>query len=332
MSATPILEVEDLSVHYQVKRGVVHAAEGVSYRLEKGQSLGVVGESGSGKSTVATALLGLLPPNASVTAAKLEVNGQSLLGADEKRFNQVRWKEAAMVFQKSMGCLSPVHRIREQFTDVIAVHQPNLPRDQAVARAAELLASVHLPATVLNAYPHELSGGMTQRVMIALSLVHNPELLILDEATTALDVITQGQILEEVTRLKGEFGLTTMVITHDMSVVAATCDRVAVMYAGHVMEVGPVRETIKAPRHPYTALLTKAFPKLHGERSRILGIPGSLPDLVDPPAGCVFAPRCPRAVQECHHERPTVFRVGDGHYAACRLLAGEGGEPVARAC
>jgi len=292
--------------------------------------VGVVGESGSGKSTLATAMLGLLPPNARVTQGRALLRGIDLLGLPEEELNRIRWRHIAMVFQKAMGCLSPVHRIREQFYDVLAVHEPSITREAAVERAARLLAAVHLPATALAAYPHELSGGMTQRTMIALSLAHNPELLILDEATTALDVITQGQILSEVNRLKEEYGLATLMISHDISVVASTCRRIAVMYAGRVMEVGPI-SLVKAAAHPYTQLLTKSFPDLYGPRQRIAGIPGTLPDLTALPIGCLFAPRCGYATAACHEASPDYYRVGEGHYALCHLLADQGGVAVERA-
>lgn len=317
---SPLLRVQDLHVRYRIAGGKVYALQGIDLALPRGQSLGVVGESGSGKSTLGMAILRLLPPATEVEGAIL-LEDDDLLALPEAEMRRVRWRRVAMVFQKAMGCLSPVHRIGEQLVDIVRAHQPETTPRQALARGEELLAAVNLPPGVLSAYPHELSGGMLQRVMIAFSLVHNPQLIILDEATTALDVITQAQILQEFSRLQERFHLTTMVISHDMAVVAQLAEWVAVLYAGFLMESGPAPAVLGAPRHPYTAALIASSPRLRGPRTAISGIPGSLPDLTRPPEGCVFTPRCPQAAPACFRERPPLTSVSPHHQVACHLVA-----------
>lgn len=310
----PLLDIRGLDFVYQIPAGEVRAVVDLDLTVRTGESVGIVGESGSGKSTLGSAILQLLPPNARVARGSIVLTRKDgsrldLVRARPEELRRVRWLEVATVFQKAMSCLSPVHRISTQFVDVLRVHQPGLKTAEAMARARELFAAVNLPPQALRSYPHQLSGGMMQRAMIALSLAHSPRLLILDEATTALDVITQGQILAEMRRLKQDFDLTTLVITHDISVIGEICDRVAVMYAGQLMEVGPTRAILTRPAHPYTRALVASFPKLTGARTRLSGIEGSLPDLVTPPGGCLFAPRCREAEDRCHQTRPEMRPV-----------------------
>ena len=235
----------------------------------------------------------------------------------ESRLRQVRWQELAAVFQKSMNALSPVHRIGNQMADVYRLHHPEADKAACRARVLEVLRQVDLAERVYKLYPHELSGGMMQRVSIALSLINHPRLVIFDEATTALDVITQGQILKEIQRLEKELGLTRMMITHDISVVATSCTHVAVLYAGRLMEVGPAASVLRSPAHPYTAGLMAAFPSLTGEKKPLQGIPGSLPDLTQTIPGCVFAPRCPYATEACRAAQPPLETIEPGWQAAC---------------
>jgi len=323
MAAGALLDIQDLSFVYRVPAGEVKAVDGLDLTVRAGESVGIVGESGSGKSTLGAAVLQLLPANARTPRGRilLDQGGDpplDLVRAGPRELRKIRWTQIAAVFQKAMNCLSPVHRISTQFVDILRVHRPGLSTGETLARAEELFEMVNLPPGALRSYPHQLSGGMMQRVMIAVSLAHRPRLLILDEATTALDVITQGQILEEMTRLKREFDLTTLVITHDMSVIGEVADRVAVMYAGRLVEVGPVRTILKEAAHPYTRALVASFPKLTGPRRRLEGIEGSLPDLVSPPPGCLFAPRCPEAGPECREgPGPALRSCGPGHEVRC---------------
>ena len=312
-----LLEIRDLCVDYLMQEGSVHAVDHVSLTLEEGSSLGLVGESGSGKSTLGMAILRLLPEKTARVTGSAVFQGEELLSMPESRLRQVRWQELAAVFQKSMNALSPVHRIGNQMADVYRLHHPEADKAACRARVLEVLRQVDLAERVYKLYPHELSGGMMQRVSIALSLINHPRLVIFDEATTALDVITQGQILKEIQRLEKELGLTRMMITHDISVVATSCTHVAVLYAGRLMEVGPAASVLRSPAHPYTAGLMAAFPSLTGEKKPLQGIPGSLPDLTQTIPGCVFAPRCPYATEACRAAQPPLETIEPGWQAAC---------------
>ena len=312
-----LLEIRDLCVDYLMQEGSVHAVDHVSLTLEEGSSLGLVGESGSGKSTLGMAILRLLPEKTARVTGSAVFQGEELLTMPESRLRQVRWQELAAVFQKSMNALSPVHRIGNQMADVYRLHHPEADKAACRARVLEVLRQVDLAERVYKLYPHELSGGMMQRVSIALSLINHPRLVIFDEATTALDVITQGQILKEIQRLEKDLGLTRMMITHDISVVATSCTHVAVLYAGRLMEVGPAASVLRSPAHPYTAGLMAAFPSLTGEKKPLQGIPGSLPDLTQTIPGCVFAPRCPYATEACRAAQPPLETIEPGWQAAC---------------
>lgn len=319
----PYLSLHDVSVRYATPVGDVHAVSGVTLGVAPGECVGIVGESGSGKSTLALAVMGLLPPAGRIASGTVTAGEHDLTVLDGRSWRHLRGRTLAMVFQKAMSSLSPVHRIRTHFVDAYRAHRPRASSAEAEARAVELFSAIGLRPTALNAYPHELSGGMLQRVVIALALLHAPELLILDEATTALDVVTQGQVLQEVARLQRQLALTTLVITHDIGVVAALCDRIVVMYAGRVMETGPVADVLQQPRHPYTAAFVRSFPRLSGAHVRLEGIPGSLPDLTNPPSGCVFAPRCPIAQPRCSEQPPD--RGSTGHEVFCHFPLAEGG-------
>jgi len=317
----PLIDLQNLSISYSTPRGMVSAVDDVSLQIPHGASIGLVGESGSGKSTIALALMRLLPPNARVTGRML-FDGTDLTLQTETQLNRGwRWRRLSMVFQKSLSALSPVHRVGAQMHDVLALHEPGLREAQREARIREVLEAVHLPDRVLRSYPFELSGGMMQRTMIALGLLCNPPFVIFDEATTALDVITQAQILKEIERLKDEFDLTTMVISHDVGVINAVTDIVAVLYAGQVMEVAPRERFFSMPAHPYSRALISSVPRLDGQQGRITGIPGSLPDLTNPPSGCRFAPRCPHATPECMERTPWLIEIEPGHLVRCTEFA-----------
>ena len=313
----PLLSIRNLTISYRTDRGSVSAVEDVSFDIPRGASVGLVGESGSGKSTVALGMMQLLPPNARVTGQVL-FEGTDILRLNERDLNrQWRWRMMSMVFQKSLSALSPVHRIGKQMADVLALHEPRLGDSATRERLNDVLAAVRLPERVLRSYPFELSGGMMQRTMIALGLLCTPPFVIFDEATTALDVITQAQILKEIERLKQEFNLTTIVISHDVGVINAVTDTVVVLYAGQVMEIAPRTEFFARPQHPYSQALIASVPRLGGEKVRLAGIPGSLPDLANPPSGCRFAPRCPHATPSCMTETPPLVEVGPGHLVRC---------------
>ena len=318
-----VLSIENLNVTYINKKKRVMAVRNASLSVNRGDSLGLVGESGSGKSTLAMAILGLLPKRTTeITGRAVFLEESDLLSIGEKELNEIRWKKLAVVFQKAMNSLSPVHRIREIIEDIYRVHAPQASREEIRAVTEKLLKLVNLPERVYNLYPHEMSGGMLQRVAIAISLLHQPQLLIFDEATTALDVVTQGQILEEIVQMEKELETTRIMITHDMSVVAASCTQIAVMYAGEIVETGPVKSVMIDPKHPYTKALLRSFPSLKGENEKMASIPGFLPDLSKPCPYCAFAQRCADAGARCFREKPLFAETAGGGGSACFLLQG----------
>ncbi len=312
-----LLEIKDVNISYKTPVKTVYAVQDVSLTVDEQESVGIVGESGSGKSTLAMGILRLLPENIIQTSGQALLNGQDILAMDEKTLRSVRWKEMAVVFQKSMNALSPVHRIGAQMEDIYRVHYPNESKQAIRERIYELLKMVNLSERVYASYPHELSGGMMQRVSIALALIFKPKLLIMDEATTALDVVTQTQILNEIMDLEKTLKIARIMITHDMSVVSSTCKKVVVMYAGRIMEQGKVEDVLVEPLHPYTQGLMHSFPSFTGEKTNLRGIPGSLPDMSIVPTGCVFADRCPHATAQCRAQVPPLVDVGNGRKVAC---------------
>lgn len=315
-----ILEIKDLNINYISKGRLIRAVNNIDLDIEKNKSLGIVGESGSGKSTLAMGILRLLPESNSSISGEINYRRTNLLERED--FGDLRWKEISVVFQKSMNALSPVHRISSQIVDIYRVHYPRASKKEIEKRALELFKIVNLPERAYRAYPHELSGGMMQRVSIAISLLFNPEILILDEATTALDVITERQILEEIKDLEKDFNLTRIMITHDVSVVASSCDRVAVMYAGFILEEGRVEDVFVEPMHPYTVGLLASYPSLRGEEKSLRGIEGSLPDISKKHEGCIFYDRCSKRMEICRKEPPLRKRQEDGRTVACHLLGG----------
>lgn len=314
-----ILEIKDLCVTYLSGQKRVKAVDHVCLEIAQGDSLGVVGESGSGKSTLALAILRLHDPRYTQVTGQILFEGKDLLTAGPEQLKNLRWKELSVVFQRSMNSLSPVHRIGKQFEDIYRVHEPKAQSKDIRAKVVRLFEMVNLAPRVYDLYPHELSGGMLQRINIALSLLFDPKLLIMDEATTALDVVTQGQILSEIKELEKHISVTRLMITHDLSVVATSCKKIIVMYAGQLMEFGYVEDVLRHPYHPYTQGLIQSFPSLHGDKSTLRSIPGTLPDLADPPKGCIFAPRCAKACPRCFQERPQEIRMDGVHKVACHL-------------
>lgn len=318
-----VLEVKNLNVTYVNKSRRVMAVRNASFTINKGDSIGIVGESGSGKSTMAMAILKLLPKTTEVTGSAVFMDETDLIPLNRQEMDKLRWQSIAVVFQKAMNALSPVHRICDQIEDIYRVHCPDATKEEVRERTMEVLRLVNLPERAYKLYPHEMSGGMLQRVAIAISLLHNPQLLIFDEATTALDVVTQGQILEEIVRIEKNLETTRIMITHDMSVVATSCKRVAVMYAGELVEIGSVKDVLKKPKHPYTQGLLSSFPSLKGENGVLTAIPGFLPDLSKEIPGCVFAPRCKFATERCHKEKPAMRECGTEWSVACHLVGGD---------
>ncbi len=315
----PLLVVKDLRTWFKLESGWVKAVDGVSFRLNDGEALGLAGESGCGKTTTALSLVGLLPSNARVKSGSIELFGIDLVPKSENALRRYRWREISIVFQGAMNALNPVRRIGDQIAEPIEIRLGES-KERAGKRARELLELVGIPAKRASAYPHELSGGMRQRAMIAMALACDPAIVIGDEPTTALDVMIQAQILELLERLRRELGLSLILITHDLSVIAETCDRALIMYAGKVAEEGPVRRIFSAPRHPYTQKLLGAFPNIHADRRTLETIPGSPPDLRQPPPGCRFHPRCAFAMDVCREIEPPEALFPDGVRVACHLL------------
>jgi oligopeptide/dipeptide ABC transporter ATP-binding protein len=314
----PLLRVEHLTTTFALPNATVHAVEDVSFTLNDGEALGIAGESGCGKTTTALSLVRLLPANATVVSGTVELFGIDLVKKSANALRRYRWREIAIVFQGAMNALNPVRRIREQIAEPLE-ERLGVPRREARKRADELLELVGIPRGRGSAYPHELSGGMRQRTMIAMALACDPAVIIGDEPTTALDVMVQAQILELFERLRHELGLSLILITHDLSVIAETCDRVLVMYAGKVAEEGPVSTVFTNPRHPYTAKLLGAFPNIRADRRTLEVIPGQPPDLREPPKACRFAARCPMARDLCREVAPPEVTLPDGVRVACHL-------------
>jgi peptide/nickel transport system ATP-binding protein len=316
----PLLEVRDLHTAFVTPHGPILAASGVSFSLGEGEAKGLVGESGSGKSITLLSLLGLVPEPGCVIDGQVLWNGRDLLGLSKDELRQLRGREIAMIFQDPMTSPNPVYTVGEQIAETLRVKLGMGGRD-AKARAAELLDHVGIPAarSRLASYPHELSGGMRQRVMIAIAVACRPRLLLADEPTTALDVTIQDQILALLAELRDELGMSMILVSHDLGVVAQNCDSVAVMYAGHIVEEAPVVELFRAPRHPYTTALLAALPTIRraGERGRLPQISGQMPDLAQLPDGCPFQPRCHSAREECSEVSMEPIRVGGDHTTAC---------------
>ncbi len=323
----PLLVVEGLRTYFRLEDATVHAVDGVSFRLDHGEALGIAGESGCGKTTTALSLVRILPANAEVVGGSIKLMGIDLASRTEAQMRRYRWREISIVFQGAMNALNPVRRVRDQIAEPIVERLGESPK-VARKRAGDLLELVGIPRARGRAYPHELSGGMRQRAMIAMALACDPAIIIGDEPTTALDVMVQAQILALLERLRHELGLSLILITHDLSVIAETCDRVMVMYAGRVAEEGPVDVVFRRPRHPYTQKLLAAFPNIHADRRTLEVIEGAPPDLRNPPPGCRFAPRCSFAMDVCREVVPpeTTF---DGVRVACHLYPeGSDGVPV----
>lgn len=322
MASDTTLEVKDLKAGYATAKGFVRAVDGVSFRLGKGEFLGIAGESGCGKSTLAYALMRLLRDGAGIESGSILFKGKDFASLPDAEVTAHRWTDMAMVFQSAMSALNPVLSIGEQLTDAVRAHR-SASAAEAEAMAVDMLRLVDINADRLKSYPHQLSGGMKQRVMIAMALILKPELLIMDEPTTALDVVVQRSIIEKIEDLRRELGFSVIFITHDLSLLVEISDSLAIMYAGSFVEYGPARALFSEPRHPYTRGLMNSFPSLTGPLSRMGGIEGRAPDLLAPPPGCRFAPRCQLAMPACLEGRPGLRSLGGGRSSACILEGGE---------
>jgi peptide/nickel transport system ATP-binding protein len=312
----PLLDVQDLHIYYDTRRGPMKAVEGVSFAVEAGHNVGLIGESGCGKTTTGRSLMRVMPRNASIPQGKAIFQGKDLVALPEDEMRDLRWRELSMIPQASMDSLNPVYRVGKQIVEVLTV-RGKLGKKAAEDRSRELFDLVGLADDRLQNYPHEFSGGMRQRAAIALALALNPDLVIADEPVTALDVIVQHQVLRTFRQLQERLSLSVIMITHDISVVAETCDEVAVMYAGKIVEWASVETFFHEPVHPYTLGLQNAFPNLAKPDLELISIEGYPPDLVDPPKGCRFADRCPFAQEQCFAVEPPLIEVSPGHKAAC---------------
>lgn len=313
-----LLEVKNLTVTYSVGGGALRAVQDVSFTVAPSQTLGIVGESGCGKTTLAYALLRLLPQNGRIESGQILFHDEDLVKLSGDQIRAVRWKKISMIFQSAMSSLNPVKRVGDLVIEAARTHEP-ISEAEARTRAAGLFKMVGLDPSALRAYPHELSGGMKQRAVIAMSLVCRPELVIADEPTTALDVVVQDQILQRLQILARQLHLALIVISHDLGVIAEVCRQVIVMYAGQIVEIGDAVAIFKHPRHPYTIGLMNSFPSLTDTRTQLLPLPGSPPDLLHPPHGCRFASRCPLAADICLAQEPLLVKVVDGHFSLCHF-------------
>lgn len=316
----PLLDVKGLCVDYLAGNDTVRAVDHVSLHIDKGETLGLAGESGCGKSTLAFAIARLHKPPALIAGGEILFHGEDILGFDEQRLRQFRWNEASVVFQSAMNCLNPVITIGDQICDVILAHRSTV-MDEARERAAELLQSVGIHRNRLDDYPHQFSGGMRQRVVIAITLALNPQLVIMDEPTTALDVVVEREIMSQLAELKQTFGFSILLISHDLSLMGEIADRIAVMYAGKLVEVSSAGKILNRPQHPYSQGLVNSFPLLLGEKKPLSGIRGNPLNLYQPPPGCYFAERCPECVDICRTTDPILVEVEPGHQVKCHLYA-----------
>jgi peptide/nickel transport system ATP-binding protein len=315
-----LLEVQDLKTYFTITKGVVKAVDGVSFYVNKGESIGLVGESGCGKTTTALSVTKLLPNEGYIDSGKIIFDGKDITNLGDKELSNFRWKEVSMIFQGAMNALNPVKRVCDQIVEAILLHE-DVTKKEAMERVKELFELVELDTNLMFSFPHEFSGGMRQRAIIAMALACNPKLIIGDEPTTALDVMVQAQILDLINDLRKKLHMSMIMITHDLSIITETCDRIAVMYAGKIVEMGNTQEVVENCFHPYTEKLINAFPNIYQERKMVDSIPGDPPDLYNPPKGCRFAPRCHKKIGDiCDSVEPTLIDYsGKEHFVACHL-------------
>jgi peptide/nickel transport system ATP-binding protein len=315
----PLLKVEGLKAYFQTTKGYVRAVDGISFELEQGEAMGLAGESGCGKSSTALTIMRLLPSNGKIRAGRIMYKNSDLIRMDDEQLRkEIRWKTISIVFQGAMNSLNPVFTVGNQIVEAITLHE-DISQKKARKKAGDLLELVGINRAIMDRYPHELSGGMRQRAMISMALACDPKIVIADEPTTALDVIVQAQVLKVIKKLQKSLKLSLLLISHDLSIIAETCDKVAVMYAGKFVELADVVSLFKAPLHPYTQGLIAAFPKIDAPKGELMHIPGSPPDLIEPPSGCRFHPRCKEAGAICSKEEPAFEEKKPGHFVACHM-------------
>lgn len=317
MVSLPLLEVDSLTVDYQTRRGNIRAVNNVSFTLEKGETLGLVGESGSGKSTLGLSVIRLVPPPGVIVNGHIRIDGTDILSLSDEEMRSIRGKKVAFVFQDPMTSLSPVKKVGAHFVELIRTHEPNVNERETPERANKALNDVGILPERINDYPHQFSGGMRQRIMIALAIALNPDLVIADEPTTALDVIVQAKILDLLKSLRDTYGMALILITHDLSIVLERCDKIIVMYAGSLVEYATSMELHRNPRHPYTRGLLQSIPNIEMAEQKLKAIPGSPPNLLAPPKGCRFWPRCSYAEEKCRVEEPPIVESSPGHFVRC---------------
>lgn len=316
-----LVEVKDLKTYFSITKGKVKAVDGVSFTVNKGESMGLVGESGCGKTTTALSIIKLLPKEGNIEGGKIIFDGNDITNLEEEKLCDFRWKEVSMIFQGAMNALNPVKRVCDQISEPILLHE-KISKSDALERVKKLFELVELDTNLMYSYPHEFSGGMRQRAIIAMALACNPKLIIGDEPTTALDVMVQAQILDLINGLRKKLNMSMIMITHDLSIITETCDKVAIMYAGKIVEMGDTEEIVTNSLHPYTKKLLSAFPNIYGERKMVDSIPGDPPDLYNPPAGCRFSERChmiDSRICNPYEDPPLIDYTGNNHFVACHL-------------
>jgi len=318
----PLLEVDSLTIDYLARRGNIRAVDDVSLSMEKGETLGLVGESGSGKSTLGLSLLRLVPYPGVIVDGRIRIDGTDILSLSEEEMRSIRGRKVSFVFQDPMTSLNPVKKIGDHFIELIRTHEPKVSEEEALKRAENILNDLGILPERINDYPHQFSGGMRQRIMIALAIALNPDLVIADEPTTALDVIVQAKILDLLKSLRDAYGMALILITHDLSIVLERCDKIVVMYAGQMVEYADSTILHKTPRHPYTQGLLRSIPNIELADQKLEAIPGSPPDLLNPPEGCRFWPRCSYAMKICHEKDPPLIDAEHGHIVRCFLYGG----------
>jgi peptide/nickel transport system ATP-binding protein len=319
----PLLEVEHLRMYYETLRGHVKAVDDISLHVDEKKALGLAGESGCGKTSAALTILRLLPWNAKILGGTIKLSGENLIKINDSKFRkEIRWKKISMIFQGAMNSLHPTYTTGHQIEEAILQHE-KVTKEEAIERSKKLIELVGMDRSRADRYPHELSGGMKQRAVTAMALACNPDLIIADEPTTALDVIVQAQVIRVMKDLQSRLRLSMMVISHDLSLIAETCDDIAIMYAGKIAEYGNVEHIYKEALHPYTEKLISAFPSVIGQKTELSSIPGFPPDLLKPPPGCRFHPRCSYAMEICRKKEPPLIEADKGHFVACHLQGGE---------
>lgn len=318
-----VLEVNDLTMHYMTRKGPVYAVDDVSFTVKRGESLGLVGESGCGKTSVAISLMRLLPDNADIKKGEIKIVGTDILKLEDEEVRKFRWRNISMVFQAAMNSMNPVYTVEEQILEAMRLHTPHLTEEEMNEKIDRLFELVGLDPALKTQYPHQYSGGMRQRAVIAMALSCDPDIIIADEPTTALDVIVQDSLLKQIQEIQQKLNMSMIYISHDIAVIAEVCERVGVMYAGKLVELASTVNIFHKPIHPYTMGLMSSFPSIVGEKTELTTIPGEPPDLLNPPTGCRFHPRCPFATDICREQVPEFKDYGDGHYAACWHPGGE---------